>query len=121
MDSNGYNRSLFITHEGVCYYCHKSGSTIRHEVFHGTANREISKKVGTWLYLCPECHAKVHTGVHTGGPNSPTMEEKLQKKAEELFRTTYSADFTKVFFGAPKRWELEALAEEVKKRERKLR
>lgn len=121
MDSNGYNKSLFNTHEGVCYYCHKGGSTIRHEVFHGTANREISKKVGTWLYLCPRCHAMVHAGVHTGGPDSPTIEEELQKEAEKLFRNAYSADFQKVFFGAPKRWELEALAKEVKKRERELR
>lgn len=115
MDSNGYNESLFDTHAGTCWYCHQSGDTVRHEVFGGVKDRAISKKVGTWLYLCPRCHMWVHGGVHIS--STMTLDEYLKNKAEELFKNTYKADFNKIFYGAPKRWELEALAEEVKERE----
>lgn len=117
MDSNGYNKSLFDTRQGVCWYCHRYENTARHEVFYGERNREISKVVGTWLYLCPRCHGWVHAGVHMS--KDKTLDQYIKEKAEELFRNTYSADFTKVFYGNPKHWELEQLAEEVKRRERK--
>lgn len=116
-DSNGYNKSLFDTRQGICWYCHRYENTARHEVFFGERNREISKVVGTWLYLCPRCHGWVHAGVHIS--KDKTLDQYLKEKAEELFRNTYSADFTKVFYGSPKHWELEQLAKEVKKRERK--
>lgn len=116
-DSNGYNKSLFDTRQGICWYCHRYENTARHEVFFGERNREISKVVGTWLYLCPRCHGWVHAGVHIS--KDKTLDQYLKEKAEELFRNTYSADFTKVFYGNPKHWELEQLAGEVRKRERK--
>lgn len=114
MDSNGYNKSLFDTREGVCWYCHRGGDTVRHEVFFGQKDRAISKKVGTWLYLCPRCHAWVHGAVHIR--SDLTLDQYLKDKAEELFKNTYKADFNKIFYGAPKKWELEALAKEVKAR-----
>lgn len=120
MDSNGYNKSLFNTVKETCWYCHQRpphGQGIRHEVFYGVRNRDISKKVGTWLYLCPRCHVWVHTGVHIS--SDLTLDQYLKDKAEQLFKNAYSADFDKIFYGSPKHWELEKLAEEVKKRERK--
>lgn len=117
MDKNGYNKSLFDTRQGICWYCHRYEDTARHEVFFGGRNRDISKVVGTWLYLCPRCHAWVHAGVHIS--KDKTLDQYIKDKAEELFRNTYSADFTKLFYGSPKHWELEQLAEEVKRRERK--
>ena len=117
MDSNGYNKSLFATRYGICWYCHQYADTPRHEVFYGNKNRNISKKVGTWLYLCPRCHAWVHSGVHIS--KELTLDKYLKDKAEQLFKNTYKADFDKIFYGAPKYWELEELAKEVMKRERK--
>lgn len=115
MDSNGYNKSLFDTRQGVCWYCHGYGETVRHEVFFGNKNRDISKKVGTWLYLCPKCHMWVHGGGHIS--KDVTLDEFLKNKAEQLFKNTYHANFKKIFYGDPKHWELEALAQEVKKHE----
>lgn len=119
MDSNGYNKSLFDTRQGVCWYCHEYGETVRHEVFFGTKNRDISKKVGTWLYLCPKCHMWVHGGGHIS--KDLTLDEFLKNKAQQLFKNAYHANFKKIFYGDPKHWELEALAKEVKERERKYR
>lgn len=59
MDRNGYNKSLFNTEGGECYICHKIGDTARHEVLHGPS-RQLSKKYGLWLNLCPDCHTRVH-------------------------------------------------------------
>ncbi len=120
MDSNGYNKSLFDTHPGTCWYCKKSNcDTARHEIFGGTANRKISKLVGLWIYICPRCHDWATNEVHR--TKDQTVNDYLKEKGEELFRQTYKADFTKIFYGNPKRWELEALAKEVKERERKYR
>lgn len=119
MDSNGYNKSLFDTRDGVCWICKKEVETARHEVFEGTGNRKLSKLVGLWLCLCPTCHRYVHGKVHR--TKDQTYEEYLKERGEQLFRNTYSADFTKMFYGAPKPWELRQLAKEVKERERKYR
>ncbi len=62
-DKNGYNESLFTTENGVCFLCNRDfgyGNTARHEVFYGISNRDIAKKEGLWVYLCPDCHAKCH-------------------------------------------------------------
>ena len=60
MDRNGYNPSLFNTSEYECYACRREGITlVRHEVIHG-ANRQLAKKYGLWIYVCPRCHAEIH-------------------------------------------------------------
>lgn len=59
LDSNGYAPSI-LSKDDSCYLCGYGGDTARHEVFSGVGNRTISKAEGCWVYLCPECHAKVH-------------------------------------------------------------
>ena len=59
MDRNGYNDSLFVTEHGKCYICHRHIDTARHEVLHGP-NRQLSKKYGLWINVCPSCHTRVH-------------------------------------------------------------
>lgn len=116
MDRNGYNKSLFDTRNGVCWYCHRVGDTARHEVFDGVRNRRISKLTGMWLYLCPRCHSWAHAGVHLS--KDLTFNQYLQDKAEQLFKNTYRLDFNHVFHGALKSWEIEELEDEVKEHER---
>lgn len=62
MDKNGYNESMFITESGTCLICRRKTDTARHEIYHGTANRKLSKEHGMWVNVCPECHRKLHEG-----------------------------------------------------------
>ena len=59
MDRNGYNPSILDTESGVCYVCGRQTDTARHEIY-GGANRNISKRMGFWVNLCPDCHRRVH-------------------------------------------------------------
>lgn len=59
MDRNGYNPSVLPTSEEECYACGIGGDLVRHEIYFG-ANRSVSKAEGTWCYLCPRCHRRVH-------------------------------------------------------------
>lgn len=57
---NNYNKSLFPQNEdGTCFICKRVGETARHEIFHGP-NRQISKRLGAWISVCPGCHAQIH-------------------------------------------------------------
>ena len=59
MDRNGYNPSILDTEAGVCYICGRQTETARHEIY-GGKNRQVSKREGFWVNLCPDCHARVH-------------------------------------------------------------
>lgn len=58
MDRNGYVPSI-MHDNGRCYFCGRTGSLQRHEVF-GSAYRDRSKEYGLWVNLCPECHHELH-------------------------------------------------------------
>lgn len=65
MKGNGYNTSIFPGNEdGTCLICKRVGDTARHEIFHGP-NRQISKRLGAWISVCPACHSKIHAGDNT--------------------------------------------------------
>lgn len=60
LDRNGYAPSIMTAYkDDACYLCDRMGDLARHEVFHGS-NRAKSKELGLWVYLCPECHARLH-------------------------------------------------------------
>lgn len=61
LDSNGYAESIWDTEDGRCLLCKKHCDTARHEVFFGTADRKTSKAAGCWLYVCPDCHNRIHS------------------------------------------------------------
>lgn len=88
LDSNGYAESLFCTNEGECFVCGVHADCARHEIFGGTADRQTSKAVGLWLYLCPHCHALIHkdeTDSHVMG--------------QRLFEYAYSHEEFMTLFG----------------------
>ena len=59
LDRNGYAPSLVFC-DGSCAICGRHDRALqRHEAFHG-ANRDKSKRLGCWLYLCYECHDRLH-------------------------------------------------------------
>lgn len=43
-----------------CRACYRTGTLHKHHIFHGTANRKLADREGLWIYLCPECHEKIH-------------------------------------------------------------
>jgi hypothetical protein len=47
------------TENGVCFFCGRVCHTHKHHIF-GAYNRKRSDKDGLFVYLCPECHMKLH-------------------------------------------------------------
>lgn len=95
LDRNGYAPSVidvFAELDKACFFCGKRGDLARHEVFHGS-NRTRSKNLGCWVYLCPECHTKLHS-------KDPALDRQLkqigQRKAMEWYDWTIE-DFRERF------------------------
>lgn len=88
LDRNGYTRSVFP--ESCCYFAGDKYSTcgsadlVRHEVFHhdqGGATREMSKRYGAWVTLCPWHHGYVH--------NFPQFNRQLQRDTQKRVMERY--------------------------------
>lgn len=47
------------TEKGTCFICGRICQTHKHHIF-GAYNRKRAERDGLFLYLCPECHRKVH-------------------------------------------------------------
>ena len=92
---NGYKDSIFDTESGVCFLCeYDPGAppieTIRHEVIHGIANRELAKRYGLWINICVPHHNAIH--------NFPEEYAWLKEAAQELFEQCYpDEDFLTIF------------------------
>lgn len=92
---NGYKDSLFETEEGRCYLCKYFEedppiTTVRHEIIHGIANRELSKRYGLWINICVPHHEDIH--------NNPGEYEFLKEAAQALFEEVYpEEDFLTIF------------------------
>lgn len=74
MDLNGYNESIFDTEDGVCYITGRRTETARHEIFN-KYSRDISKREGFWIAVCPEAHERIHR-------NDGGIWDELKKAAE---------------------------------------
>ena len=82
MDRNGYSDSL-LSQEVRCYWCGRtSGKIDRHEIFHGMAYRQKSKRLGCWVNLCSECHRQLHN-------TKPEMDDELKKEAQNAAMNYY--------------------------------
>lgn len=61
-----------------CFLCGKYNTPLdKHEVFHGTANRQKSKDLGIVVALCPACHRLVHSNRKT--------DAKLQEFVQKIY------------------------------------
>ena len=92
MDRNGYNPSILATWDWECYICSNFAETVRHEVFYGTANRRNSKKYGTWVYLCPRCHAALHE-------DPDGLDAELKRHTQWVFERTHTREEFMEIFG----------------------
>lgn len=80
LDRNGYAPTIMQRAER-CYMCGREGILQRHEIY-GSSNREKSKALGLWVWLCPECHHDVHF-VHAD--RKTWLREHGQKRAYQRY------------------------------------
>jgi hypothetical protein len=52
--------SKLITQKGTCYICGCNEGYERHHCIHGAANRKLAEKERLWVWLCRECHRRLH-------------------------------------------------------------
>jgi hypothetical protein len=51
----------------MCEYCNKHLAVTQHEIFYGSANRKISKKIDEFnLFICSKCHDAAHYKLDLG-------------------------------------------------------
>ena len=83
LDRNGYAPSIIPFHDVTwCYLCDRHViQCARHEVFHG-AYRSKSKRLGLWVYLCPDCHRLLH--------NKGTGDRQLKQAAQKAAMVEYA-------------------------------
>lgn len=100
LDSNGYAPSVFPTER--CFFSTdrllRCGCVdlVRHEAYHhdqGGATRELAKRYGAWVTLCPRHHADVH--------NFPQFNRELQRETQRrvMERYGWSEDEFRDHFG----------------------
>lgn len=66
-----------------CYYCGTPYAE-RHEVYHGTANRQISIDNGFQVDLCPSCHAEMQANItKRAQERNKFWRQKFQREYEE--------------------------------------
>lgn len=63
-----------------CFLCGKF-ATDEHHVFNGWGHRSMSEKDGMKVYLCHECHMKIH--------NNYAKRIELKKMAQRVWEKTY--------------------------------
>lgn len=66
-----------------CYICLRWGDDLeRHHCIHGTANRRQAEKYGLWVWLCPECHRRVHSAA------GHELDVELKKTAQSVWEAS---------------------------------
>lgn len=63
-----------------CFLCFET-PTDRHHCMYGTANRAKAEEWGLTVYLCPECHRKLHDQ----GLNARFLKQVAQQAFEEKY------------------------------------
>lgn len=75
--------SLLDTKKGTCYRCGVHGSTQRHHIMYGVANRRLAEEDGLWVYLCLDCHNIPPDGVHFNPKNDLWLKRVGQQAYEQ--------------------------------------
>ena len=98
LDRNNYAPSVVSSHLR-CYICgRRTGKMDRHEVYHGPY-REKSKMLGCWVWLCYECHDRLH---HKGGGLDAELKAAVQPIVMAYYEWTeddFRARFGKSYLG----------------------
>lgn len=80
--------SIITTDLEKCYLC-KAKKEDLHEIYEGK-NRQLSMKYGLVIPICRKCHISV--------TNNKTLQEKLHKVGQKVFKKYYKTEnFVKIF------------------------
>lgn len=80
--------SIITTDLEKCYLC-KAKKEDLHEIYEGK-NRQLSMKYGLVIPLCRKCHISI--------TNNKTLQEKLHKVGQKVFKKYYKTEnFVKIF------------------------
>lgn len=80
--------SIITTDLEKCYLC-KAKKEELHEIYEGK-NRQISMKYGLVIPICRKCHISV--------TNNKTLQEKLHKVGQKVFKKQYKTEnFVQIF------------------------
>lgn len=80
---------------GVCEICKKWKPLDRHHVFN-SYNRKNSEKYGAIIYVCSDCHAKIHADAKLRNRLKETNQKKLMNElgwTEEEFREIFGKSY----------------------------
>lgn len=77
-----------------CFICGATYNTHIHEVFYGTANRQLSIKYGLCVCLCAKHHNMSDEGVHFNKPLDTELKQYAQKRFNEVYP---DLDFMRIF------------------------
>ena len=67
-----------------CYLCRRQANLELHHAVHGTANRRLADQDGLTVWLCVECHTKLHQqGLH---------DRLLKRIAQEAWERVYGSE-----------------------------
>lgn len=72
-----------ICDEKECFLCGRTDAFHVHHVMNGVANRPLCDEDGLMIYLCHECHSKVHDN-----------DAQLQRDLKAIAETHYLQDHT---------------------------
>ena len=72
------NNGSIIDNRKRCHVCGRCSGLERHHAIHGVSNRKWAEVDGLWIYLCSECHWKVHNQDHD-------LDLELQQEAERAY------------------------------------
>ena len=82
--------SIITREKKMCYFCLSQRNLEKHHCLHGTANRKLADEDGLFVWLCRNCHMRLHDkGIGDKG---------LQIVAEKAWMQHYGkteADFIK--------------------------
>ena len=80
-----------LQHEEKCFICGRQGQLEVHHAISGVSNRKNSTKYGLLIYLCMDCHRKLH--------DKREMEEQVKQFAQRRWEEEYGDrdEFRKIF------------------------
>ena len=100
MKKNGYRvPPVLDTTRDECYLCGYGGDLAVHEVYYGTKNRDMSKRKGAYVYVCPRCHRHIHEG--------GKLDRQLKKECQDAIIEKLDAEGhngKEIFYAWFRRW-----------------
>ena len=84
-------KSIIQPFKDYCFVCFKTIGLEEHHIFSGLSNRKNSEKHGLKVWLCMECHKRVHRDIL---PN-----RELKELAQQKFEETHTREEFMQIFG----------------------